>query len=140
MAGPDVRTGEDRGDVIGWGPIVFIPLDEEQAVMLAGPLGIATDVALEPLISSANASAVHVVIDVGNHKGDSRQIREIPETGEGAIISGGNIGEIHPGIMMTDILAHIVAGVTPMRQAFAVAGETVARGDELPAKARRGKG
>src|SRR6185437_5352204 len=100
----------------------------------------ATDVALEPLITGTNASAMHVVIDIGNYKGDGRQIREVPEAGERAVAGCGNVGEVHPGIMMADIFAHIVARVSRVRQTFAVAYEAVARGGELPAKAGRGKG
>src|SRR5579859_1564755 len=72
-AGLDVRTGEDRGDVVACCLVVGVPGQDQQAVVRRRPGDVAADVVLQPGVAHGDRRAVHVVDQVGIDERDGGQ-------------------------------------------------------------------
>ena len=77
FTGTHVRAIDDRWDTVLGAVVVLIESDDQQAIVRFCPFGIAAKMDLEPSVSNAYRSVMHIVIEVGDDKADCRQPREI---------------------------------------------------------------
>ena len=70
LTGLDMCSYEDCGDVVCVGAVVFVPGQDEQAVMRFRPLDVVVQVVFEPGVGCGNRPIVHVVLQVGDDEGD----------------------------------------------------------------------
>ena len=72
----DHGSCHDHRDMVFQSIVVFIPCDDEQAIVSLRPLNIATQVGLQPFVPTLDAfgigSIVHVVLLVGNDEAERR--------------------------------------------------------------------
>src|SRR5262249_24829097 len=66
-------TRKNRGDAIARCAAVFVPGDDQQAVVGLSPVGVGFDIARHPGIGLGDGAVVHVVLLVGNDDADLRQ-------------------------------------------------------------------
>jgi hypothetical protein len=65
-------TDEDGGNLVVAGVVVFIPGDDQQAVVALRKLDIAAEMLLQPGITLRNGAVMHVVVEIRDHEGDGR--------------------------------------------------------------------
>ena len=78
-AGLDVCAVEDRGDLIAGAAVVFVKRHDQQTIVrrIGGVGCVRAKIILQPRVSLRDRAVVHVVLIVGDHDADVRQVAEI---------------------------------------------------------------
>ena len=59
---PDVLSRENGRDLVGRSEVVFVPGNDEDAIVVRGPKPVSFEVILQPTVGHGDAAVVHVVL------------------------------------------------------------------------------
>src|SRR6185295_10924900 len=126
------RPREKSRDAVIARRVILIPGHDQQTIVSFGPLHIRIKVRAEPVVTLLDAAIVHVMLLIWDDDADRGEIIKINwERTKRLIDAAGDIREIHPGVVLAEIIAGIAHARSDGRQAFTVAGEGVAGIDQL---------
>ena len=123
-AGPHHRSDKDGRDAIARGVVIFVPGQEQQAVVRLRPLHVAIEVTAQPAVGLTDGSAVHVVGLVRHNEAERRQFRVIRgEHPQGLVERGWHVRKIDPRIMLALVVARLAPRVAHRGHRLRVADE-----------------
>ena len=118
------RADEDGRNLVVAGVIVFVPRDDQKAVMSLGKLDVGAHVLLQPGVPLGDGAVMHIVIKVRNDEGERGQRVEVRgEAGERLVRGCGDVAEIDPGRMLPRVGSGCAHRGASGRQVFRKAGE-----------------
>src|ERR1039457_5849903 len=125
---PDHLPHEDRGYLVALTAVVFVPGEDQQAVVGQCPADVPGEVFAQPGVASRHAAVVHVVAEVGDHERHGGKLREVAawEGRERLARRVRDVTEVGPRSVLTSVLACGAGGRSRGRQVLGVTGKGLA--------------
>src|SRR5512133_514837 len=131
----DVVADKDRRYRVDCTARVLVEGDDQPAVVLFGPAGVAVEVLVYPAVTSSDGAVVHAVAHVRAHKRHGRQLAIVAREGaERPVDACWQVGEVNPRVLLALVAARRASGEAHFGQGLGISGEAESSRSELMAQ------
>jgi hypothetical protein len=131
----NVVADDDRWYRVDCTARVLVEGDDQPAVVMCGPAGVAVEVLLHPAVTSADGAVVHAVAHVRAHKRHGRQFAIVAwEGAERPVNACWQVGEVNPRVVLALVAPRHASGEAHVGQGLGISGEAESSRSELMAQ------